>query len=336
MKKLAALAGLGATVFVARRYLAMREAMADVDPELRSPLLPLLPGSTNARTLPLFRRVFRVSLKQGAGLTVTERRVAGDPSVRVLVTTPAEHEATPRPAVLWIHSGGMILGSPQFEAPFSGRLARELGAVVVSPDYRLAPENPFPAGLDDCMAALRWMLACADELGIDSQRIAVAGGSAGGGLSAAVAQRSHDERIPLRAQVLIYPMLDDRTALRDDHGRRGRFMWTPAISRFAWTAYLGREPRMSDAPEYAAPARRTDLAGLAPAWIGVGDLDILNEESVGYAEQLKACGVPCELITISGMYHGADLIASKAASMGEFCCSYVRHLRTYLCSDERL
>src|ERR1700688_1269522 len=98
MKKVAALAGLGATVFVARRYLAMREAMADVDPELRSPLLPLLPGSTNARTLPLFRRVFRVSLKQGAGLTVTERRVAGDPSVRVLVTTPAEHQ-TPRPAV---------------------------------------------------------------------------------------------------------------------------------------------------------------------------------------------------------------------------------------------
>ena len=190
MKKVA-LAGLGASVFVARRYLATRDAMADVDPKLRSPLLPLLPGSTNARTLPLIRRVFRLSLKHGAGVTVTERRVAGDPVIRVLVTTPAEHKA-PRPAVLWIHSGGMILGSPQFEAPFSGRLARELGAVVVSPDYRLAPENPFPAGLDDCMAALRWMLACADEFGIDSQRIAVAGGSAGGGLSAAVAQRSHE------------------------------------------------------------------------------------------------------------------------------------------------
>jgi acetyl esterase/lipase len=334
MKKVAALAALGTTVFVARRYLAMGDAMADVDRELRSPLLPLLPGSTNPRTLPLHRRVFRVSLAHGAGVKVTERRVAGDPAVRVLVTTPAEHKA-PRPAVLWIHSGGMILGSPQFEAPFSGRLARELGAVVVSPDYRLAPEKPFPAALDDCMAALRWMLACADELGIDSQRIAVAGGSAGGGLSAAVAQRSHDERIPLRAQVLIYPMLDDRTVLRDDHGRRGRFMWTPAISRFAWTAYLGREPRMSDAPEYAAPARRTDLAGLPPAWIGVGDLDILYEESVRYAEQLKACGVSAELITIPGMYHGADLIASKAATMHEFSRSYVRHLRTHLCSDER-
>jgi acetyl esterase/lipase len=329
MKKVAALAGLGALVFVVRRYLAMRDAMADVDPEFRSPLLPLLPGSTNTRTLPLARRVLRLSLKHGEGVTVTERRIAGDPAVRVLVTTPAEHDA-PRPAVLWIHSGGMILGSPQFEAPFSGRLARELGAVVVSPDYRFAPEHPFPAALDDCMAVLRWMLASADELGIDPQRIAVAGGSAGGGLSAAVAQRSHDERIPLRAQVLIYPMLDDRTALREDHGRRGRFMWTPAVSRFAWTAYLGREPRMSDAPEYAAPARRTDLAGLPPAWIGVGDLDILHEESVRYAEQLKACGVPCELITVPRMYHGADLIASKAPSMREFSRSYVSHLRTYL------
>ena len=229
MKKIVALVGFGASVFVARRYLATRDAMADVDPELRSPLLPLMPDVENARTLPLVRRVFRLSLKPGAGLTVTERRVAGNPAVRVLVTTPAKHEA-PCPAVLWIHSGGMILGSPQFEAPFSGRVARELGAVVVSPDYRLAPENPFPAGLDDCMAALRWMLASADELGIDSQRIAVAGASAGGGLSAAVAQRSHDERIPLRAQVLIYPMLDDRTALREDHGRRGRFMWTPMTS----------------------------------------------------------------------------------------------------------
>ena len=330
MKKVAALAGVGASVFVARRYLAMRDAMADVDPELRSPLLPLLPGSTNVRTLPLYRRVFRLSLKHGEGVTVTERWVAGDPAVRVLVTTPTEDGATPRPAVLWIHSGGMILGSPQFEAPFSGRLAHELGAIVVSPDYRLAPEHPFPAALDDCMATLRWMLASADELGIDPQRIAVAGGSAGGGLSAAVAQRSHDERIPLRAQVLIYPMLDDRTALREDHGRRGQFMWTPAGIKYAWTAYLGREPRMSDAPEYAAPARRTDLAGLPPAWIGVGDLDSLYEESVGYAEQLKACGVPCELITVPGMYHGADLVASKAASMREFCRSYVGHLRTYI------
>ena len=159
--------------------------------------------------------------------------------------------------MLHLHGGGMVVGSPQFEAFEAGRLARGLGAVVVSPDYRLAPEHPFPAALDDCMATLRWMRAHADELGIDPDRIAVMGSSAGGGLSAAVAQRSTDEGIGLRAQALAYPMMDDRTALRDDHGARGRFMWTPASSRWAWTAYLGREPQMSEAPEYAAPARRT-------------------------------------------------------------------------------
>ena len=216
-------------------------------------------------------------------MTVTERRV-GTPPVLVTVTRPDEaDDPGRRPAVLYIHGGGMVLGSPHTEAVGSGRMARELDAVVVSPDYRLAPEHPFPAALDDCMAALRWMRDNADELGIDPDRIAVTGSSAGGGLSAAVAQRAHDEGIALRAQALVYPMIDDRTALRDDHNGRGRFLWTHASNRFGWTAYLGRKPRMSDAPEYAAPARREDLSGLAPAWVGVGDLDLFYDESVAYA-----------------------------------------------------
>jgi acetyl esterase/lipase len=165
-------------------------------------------------------------------VTTTQWYVDSQPPVRVLVTAPVtggQH----RPAVLHLHGGGMVVGSPQFEAFESGRLARELGALVVSPDYRLAPEHPFPAALDDCMATLKWMRDNAGQLGIDRDRIAVAGSSAGGGLSAAVAQRSSDEGIELRAQVLVYPMMDDRTALRDDHGGRGRFMWTPASSRWA-------------------------------------------------------------------------------------------------------
>ena len=235
----------------------------------------------------------------------------GTPPFLVTVTTPTGNGGR-RPAVLYIHGGGMVLGSPQTEAVGSGRMARELDAVVVSPDYRLAPEHPFPAALDDCMAALRWMRDNADELGIDPDRIAVTGSSAGGGLSAAVAQRAHDEGIALRAQALVYPMIDDRTALRDDHGGRGRFLWTHASNRFGWTAYLGREPRMSDAPEYAAPARRVDLSGLAPAWVGVGDLDLFHDESVAYAERaLTECGVPCELVTVAGMYHGADGLAER-------------------------
>ncbi|WP_293341405.1 alpha/beta hydrolase [Mycobacterium sp.] len=223
----------------------------------------------------------------------------------------------------------MVVGSPQFEALEGGRFARELDAVVVSPDYRLAPEHPFPAALDDCMATLRWMRAHADELGLDPDRIAVAGSSAGGGLSAAVAQRATDEGIALRAQVLVYPMLDDRSTLID-HGGRGRFMWTPESSRWAWTAYLGREPRLDFAPEYAAPARRTNLADLPPAWVGVGDLDILCDEGVAYAEQLKSCGVPTELVTVTGMYHGADGIKPKVPTMQAFRRGMADYLRAHL------
>src|SRR6185312_4076445 len=204
-------------IVVARRYL--QKLLADVPTELRSPLLPIFSVPFNRWTLPFIRAMYRISLPSGPGATTTEHLVPGAPAVRVLVSTPSEPSdgRPPRPAVLWIHSGGMCVGSPQFETPIAGRFARKLGVLVVSPDYRHAPENPFPAALDDCMATLNWMRACADELGIDPDRIAVGGPSGGGGLAAAVAQRSLDEGINLRAQVLAYPMLDDRTALRDDH-----------------------------------------------------------------------------------------------------------------------
>jgi len=328
MKKVAALAAVVLAALAARRFMASREAMAAVPRELRNPVLPYLPSVDGRRALPLARLQSRIRTPSGRGVTVTKRHV-GDSAIPVLVTTPIEGRR-PRPAVLWMHGGGYILGSPEVEAVGSSRLARDLGVVVVSPDYRLAPEHPFPAALDDCMTTLEWMRAHAEELGIDPDRIAVVGASAGGGLAAAVSQRSHDEGIPLRAQVLVYPMLDDRAVLRDDHAGRGRFLWTPANNRFGWMSYLGREPRMSDAPEYAAPARRTDLSGLPPAWVGVGELDLFHDEDVDYAEKLRAGGVPCELVTVPGMYHGADGLAPKARSMQDFRRGMTDHLRTYL------
>jgi acetyl esterase/lipase len=125
-------------------------------------------------------------------------------------------------------------------------------------------------------------------------------------------------------------MLDDRTALVRDHGRRGHFMWTAASTRFGWASYLGCEPGTSTVPEYAVPARRSDLTGLAPAWIGVGDLDLLHDESVAYAERLRDADVGCELIIVPGMYHAADGIARKAPSMMKFRSSMLNHLRTRL------
>ena len=329
MKKLAgAAAMLGLSAFAIRRYLSMRAAIAAVPTVLRSPLM-VLPFPSSVCGLRLVRRVLRLSRSSGNGVTVTSFQVGGTPGVRARVTTPAA-SGTRRSAVLWIHGGGMVSGSPQMESSMTGHLARELDAVVVSPDYRLSPEYPFPTPLDDCMATLRWMRERADDLGIDADRIAVGGGSAGGGLAAAVAQRSQDERIPLRAQVISYGMLDDRTTQRDDHAGRGQFVVTPAGLEFSWTAYLGREPGSEAPPKYAAPARTSDLTGLPPAWVGVGGLDLLYPENVAYAETLTACGVPCELVTVPGMYHGADGLAAKATSMQAFRSGMVEHFRTHL------
>ncbi len=329
MRKVAALAAAGGAAWAVGRYLAFRQALSTVAPELRNPILPYVTVPYTAKTLPIIRLLYRLKTSPGPGVQVQTHRV-GEPALRVVVTSP-EHRTRACPVVLMLHAGGMIVGSPDLELRMAGRLARELGAVIVSPDYRLAPEHPFPASLDDCMTTLQWMRDCDQELGIDGDRIAVAGFSAGGGLAAAVAQRSRDEGIPLRAQGLVYPMLDDRSVWSTDHHGRGQLVWTPASNRFAWTAYLGREPRMSDAPPpYAAPARREDVSGLAPAWIGVGELDLFYSESVHYAGTLRDSGVPCELVTVPGMYHAADGYAPKAPSMQRFVASLVEHLRRNL------
>ncbi len=259
------------------------------------------------------------------GVEVAERHITPSPDGSPIPVVTYERPGRRRPggALVWIHGGGMVMGHPGVSHDWCSAVADTLGALVVSVDYRLAPEHPAPAGLHDCYDALRWVHDHAGELGVDPGRVAVGGPSAGGGLAAALCQLARDRGgPPVCFQLLNYPMLDDRSVLRDDHLGRGDFVWTPKSNRFAWTAYLGHHPRPEDAPAYAAPARTLDVSGLPPAWIGVGDLDLFYEEDVDYAGRLRAAGVPCELHLEEGMYHGADAMVPSAPRM----TAYFKHM----------
>ncbi|AUG76884.1 arylesterase [Kitasatospora sp. MMS16-BH015] len=326
---LGAAATLGAAAAISRR----RRALAAVPRELRHPVLLLPLNFGNPLTLAVARRL--VPLAGAAvrpGVRVDRRTLpatADDLPVEVL-TYRAPGRA-PRAALLWIHGGGLVMGAARQENTWCSRVADELGVLVVSVDYRLAPENPYPAALDDCFAALRRLHAGAAALGIDPARIAVGGESAGGGLAAAVVQRAHDSGVPVRFQLLVYPMLDDRTALRVDPPHSAIHTWTPDSNRFAWTSYLGRPPQARDDRPYLAAARRRSLDGLPSAWIGVGDLDLFHDEDVDYARRLSESGVACELRVEPGMYHGADaLLDGRAPSMTAFRTAALDALRTAL------
>jgi acetyl esterase/lipase len=321
----------GGATAVGRSVARRRTAIDAVAPELRNPLLYLPLDLTDERKLAMGRALLRRGLPPVAGVDIESRVLPGDeggaPGPRVVVYERPDRER-PSGALLWIHGGGMVMGTPEQDHQWCSSLADELGILVVSVDYRLAPEHPFPAGLDDCMAALTWLDDAAGELGVDGSRIAVGGASAGGGLAAGVCQRARDEGgPPVCFQLLNYPMLDDRTVLVDDHEGRGAFVWTPTSNRFGWSAYLGGHPSEDDDRRYAAPGRTTDLAGLPPAWIGVGGLDLFHAEDVDYARRLRDAGVDCELHEVAGMYHGAEQVAAKVPSMRDYRASMVKALR---------
>lgn len=213
----------------------------------------------------------------------------------------------PQPALIWIHGGGYVAGLAEAEHEVAGRYAEVISGVVVSVDYRLAPEHPFPAALDDCFAALRWLIDNREELNVDMNRIAIGGMSAGGGLAASLAAKAHDAGIAIKHQHLLYPMLDPISAVVADTSHRG-LNWNRSSNEYAWQAYLGHHPGIPELREYAAPALRKDLSGLAAAWIGVGESDLFFEENTRYAKRLNEAGVACDLVTIPGMYHAADRI----------------------------
>jgi acetyl esterase/lipase len=217
-----------------------------------------------------------------------------------------------RAAVLYLHGGGMILGSvPIFDGPVSRYVART-GIPMLSLDYRLAPEHPYPPSVEDAYAGLGWLAAHAAELGVDPDRIAVMGDSAGAGIAAAVAILSRDRGGPaLARQILLYPMLDDRNTTPDPE--IAPFAgWTYDDNITGWNALLGPRDQDSQVEPSAAPARLTDARGLPPAYIEVGQLDIFRDEDVTYALTLSRAGVPVELHLHPGVPHEYDAIAPEA------------------------
>ncbi|CAN5539684.1 alpha/beta hydrolase [soil metagenome] len=233
----------------------------------------------------------------------------GAPDVRVLLYTPSGDIERARPALLHLHGGGYVLGQPEANDASNRTLARDHGCVVVSVDYRLAPETRFPGALEDCYAVLAWMGEQAAELALDVARIAVGGESAGAGHAAALALHARDRGgPPICFQMLDAPMLDDRTCAAEPHPYGGRFVWSPDMNRFGWQALLGVEPGGPAVPENAAPARAQDLAGLPPTFIAVGALDLFLDEDLDYARRLARAGVPVELHVIPGAYHGFGLV----------------------------
>ena len=240
---------------------------------------------------------------------------AGAPEVPVIVYRPKRAEG-PLPVYLNIHGGGYVMGVAAVNGPANVRTAAALGCMIVSVDYRLAPEHPAPAGVEDCYAALAWIHKNARKLGIDRKRVAIGGESAGGGLAAALALLARDRgEYKICFQLLIYPMLDDRTAAKEPKNPHvGEFVWNKLSNLFAWRAHLGKEPGSKNVSHYAAPSRAKDLSGLPPTYINVGALDLFLDEDIDYAQRLLAAGVPTELHIYPGAYHGFNVAPDAKVS----------------------
>lgn len=264
---------------------------------------------------PLMRRVARI----GSRYLVPRAKVPGVKirnlhfgKARFRMYNPERRSGA---ALVWIHGGGMVMGAPRQDDRLCAETAARLGILVLSVDYRMAPEHPHPVPHQDALAVWRWLRDNAVALRIDPERIAIGGASAGGGLAAALVHALHDQggTQPV-AQWLIYPMLDDRTAADRRLDDLDHFIWNNTANRLGWSALLRgiAEVGSPDVPPQAAPARREDLSGLPSTWIGVGDIDLFYAEDAAYAQRLEASGVPVQFDVIEGVPHGFQSLAPDA------------------------
>jgi acetyl esterase/lipase len=301
-----------------------------MDPELVAavPLIPDLPFDDLERTRRAIDKMVASAPADLSGVSVADREIPrGDGTVPVRIFEPEEIGGY-RPAVLSLHGGGFAVGSMALDDDANAAIARAVGAVVVSVEYRLAPEHPFPAAADDCYAALVWLSEGGEELRLDRTRVAVLGSSAGGGLAATTALLARDRGgPPIAMQALLEPELDDRL---DTHSMRHgteTVGWSYANAVLSWRYYLGD---VDPPPLHAAPARTDDLSGLPPAYIAVSELDCLRDEGLEFASRLMAAGVPTELHCWPGVFHGFQTAVPGAAVSRRADASLHRALRRAL------
>lgn len=322
----------------------MSKSMIDrLDPELSGPvrmMLNMQEGGLSLDDIPAARAgaeqmmaAMKGQIPDIDGVTVEDRQIPGPegaPDVAIRIYRPTNRTGN-LPALLWIHGGGYILGSIEQEDISAKQMTLAGECVIVSVEYRLAPEHPFPAPVEDCYAALKWLAGHVDELDIDSSCIAIGGASAGGGLAAGLALLTRDRaEVDVIFQFLIYPMIDDRNTNPASDLLPDSLFWTRESNLIGWRSYLGCSPGGDDISCYASASRAKELAGLPPSYIAVGDLDLFAQEDVEYARRLIIAGVCTELHVYPGGCHAFDVMAPDADVSQRFTADFYRALKRAL------
>lgn len=256
-------------------------------------------------------------------------RADGARDIPVRIYTPVSRTGL-LPGLLWLHGGGFTIGSPKADDLLLTRIVEDVGCLVISAQYRLAPEHPFPAAIDDCYAALLWLADHAQELGVDRDRLAIAGQSAGGGLCAGLGLMARDRgEVKLCFQMPLYACLDDRHLTASSYEFTDARSWNRDLSLKSWEVYLGTTCK-DDVSPYAAPSRACHLAGLPPTYMMIGTLDLLRDENIDYANRLMQAGVPTEIHVYPGAFHGFEIAAPDASISQRATTEYIAALKRAL------